>query len=62
MHLGIALGTALTALAFFATTNGSPDAALNRDAFRTVLRWVTSLPRPDVGPDVLPAQAGWRPG
>ncbi len=43
MHLGIALGTALTALAFFATTNGSPDAALNRDAFRTVLWWVTSL-------------------
>ncbi|NLU66063.1 MFS transporter [Streptomyces sp. HNM0574] len=43
MHLGIALGTALTALVFFATTNGSPDAALNRDAFVTVLWWVGSL-------------------
>ncbi|MER7623772.1 MFS transporter [Streptomyces sp. NPDC126503] len=43
MHLGIALGTALTALVFFATTNGSPDTALNRDAFLTVLWWVTSL-------------------
>ncbi|MFH8411072.1 MFS transporter [Streptomyces sp. NPDC018019] len=43
MHLGIALGTALTALVFFATTDGSPDAALNRDAFITVLWWVGSL-------------------
>ncbi|MBO8202708.1 MFS transporter [Streptomyces smyrnaeus] len=43
MHLGIALGTALTALVFFSTTNGSPDAALNRDAFVTVLWWVGSL-------------------
>lgn len=43
MHLGIALGTALTALVFFATTGGSPDAGLNRDAFITVLWWVGSL-------------------
>ncbi|GAU66467.1 putative drug resistance protein [Streptomyces sp. NBRC 110611] len=40
IHLGIALGTALTALVFFATTGGSPDAGLNRDAFITVLWWV----------------------
>ncbi|MEU8953693.1 MFS transporter [Streptomyces sp. NPDC048518] len=43
MHLGIALGTALTAVVFFATTGGSPDAALNRDAFITVLWWVGGL-------------------
>ncbi|WP_231626407.1 MFS transporter [Streptomyces apocyni] len=43
IHLGIALGTALTALVFFATTKGSPDAGLNRDAFITVLWWVGSL-------------------
>ncbi|MCQ8775024.1 MFS transporter [Streptomyces telluris] len=43
MHLGIALGTALTALVFFATTDGAPDAGLNRDAFLTVLWWVASL-------------------
>ncbi|MFF4321432.1 MFS transporter [Streptomyces sp. NPDC001568] len=43
MHLGIALGTALTALVFFATTGGSPDAAINRDAFITVLWWVGGL-------------------
>ncbi|MFK8845487.1 hypothetical protein [Streptomyces sp. Ac-502] len=43
MHLGIALGTALTALVFFATTGGSPDAGLNRDAFISVLWWVGSL-------------------
>ncbi|MEV7197247.1 MFS transporter [Streptomyces sp. NPDC093510] len=43
MHLGIALGTALTALVFFATTDGSLDAGLNRDAFITVLWWVGSL-------------------
>ncbi|MFD3328137.1 MFS transporter [Streptomyces sp. NPDC058701] len=43
MHLGIGLGTALTALVFFATTDGSPDAGLNRDAFTTVLWWVGSL-------------------
>ncbi|WP_406502879.1 MFS transporter [Streptomyces sp. NBC_00212] len=43
MHLGIALGTALTALVFFATTDGSPDAGPNRDAFITVLWWVGSL-------------------
>ncbi|MFG2987988.1 hypothetical protein ACGFZK_01495 [Streptomyces sp. NPDC048257] len=28
---------------FFATTAGSPDAGLNRDAFITVLWWVGSL-------------------
>ncbi|MFE4873903.1 MFS transporter [Streptomyces sp. NPDC056682] len=43
IHLGIALGTALTALVFFATTGGSPDAGLNREAFITVLWWVASL-------------------
>ncbi|MGW8378452.1 MFS transporter [Streptomyces sp. ODS28] len=43
MHLGIALGTAMTALVFFATTGGSPDAGLNRDAFLTVLWWVGGL-------------------
>ncbi|MFC4518231.1 MFS transporter [Streptomyces ehimensis] len=43
MHLGIALGTALTALVFFATTGGSPDAGLNRDAFMSVLWWVGNL-------------------
>ncbi|MFD3683112.1 MFS transporter [Streptomyces sp. NPDC058613] len=43
IHLGIAFGTALTALVFFATTGGSPDAGLNRDAFTTVLWWVGSL-------------------
>lgn len=43
IHLGIALGTALTALVFFATTDGSPDAGLNRDAFITVLWWAGSL-------------------
>ncbi|MGK5544054.1 MFS transporter [Streptomyces sp. URMC 127] len=43
IHLGIALGTALTALVFFATTGGSPDAGLNRDAFTTVLWWAGSL-------------------
>ncbi|MFF7730819.1 MFS transporter [Streptomyces sp. NPDC008001] len=43
IHLGIALGTALTALVFFATTGGSPDAGVNRDAFVTVLWWVGSL-------------------
>ncbi|MFB7781116.1 MFS transporter [Streptomyces vinaceus] len=43
MHLGIALGAALTAPVFFAATEGSPDAALNRDAFLTVLWWVGCL-------------------
>ncbi|MGW2814087.1 MFS transporter [Streptomyces sp. NPDC001415] len=43
MHLGIALGTGLTALVFFATTGGSPDAGLNREAFITVLWWVGGL-------------------
>ncbi|MGW5114330.1 MFS transporter [Streptomyces noursei] len=42
-HLGVALGTTLTALVFFATTGGSPDAGLNRDAFTTVLWWVAGL-------------------
>ncbi|MGW1379415.1 MFS transporter [Streptomyces sp. NPDC002446] len=40
MHLGIAFGTALTALVFFSATNGSPDGGLNRDAFTSVLWWV----------------------
>ncbi|WP_030024531.1 MFS transporter [Streptomyces monomycini] len=39
MHLGMALGTALTALVFFSATNGSPDAGLHRDAFTSVLWW-----------------------
>ncbi|MER7520727.1 MFS transporter [Streptomyces sp. NPDC126499] len=43
IHLGIALGTALTALVFFATTGGSPDAGVNREAFVTVLWWVGTL-------------------
>lgn len=43
IHLGIALGTALTAVVFFAVTGGSPDAGLNRDAFVTVLWWVSGL-------------------
>ncbi|GHE60117.1 MFS transporter [Streptomyces longispororuber] len=43
MHLGIALGTALTALVFFATTGGSSDPGLHRDAFLTVLWWVGGL-------------------
>ncbi|MFE9534120.1 MFS transporter [Streptomyces sp. NPDC006691] len=40
MHLGIALGTALTAVVFFAATGGSPDGAVNRGAFTGVLWWV----------------------
>ncbi|MFJ6752836.1 MFS transporter [Streptomyces sp. NPDC091266] len=40
VHLGIALGTALTALVFFSATNGSPDNAVNREAFTGVLWWV----------------------
>ncbi|MFE2373688.1 MFS transporter [Streptomyces sp. NPDC059398] len=43
MHLGIALGTALSALVFFATTKGSSEAALNRDGFLTVLWWAGGL-------------------
>ncbi|MFE3181119.1 MFS transporter [Streptomyces violascens] len=43
MHLGIALGTALTALVFFAATDGSSDAGLNRDAFISVLWWVGGI-------------------
>ncbi|MFD2122238.1 MFS transporter [Streptomyces cirratus] len=33
MHLGIAFGSALTALVFFSTTGGSADGVVNRDAF-----------------------------
>ncbi|MFJ9411357.1 MFS transporter [Streptomyces sp. NPDC101393] len=40
VHLGIALGSALTALVFFSATNGSPDNAVNREAFTGVLWWV----------------------
>ncbi|MFI2242147.1 MFS transporter [Streptomyces chrestomyceticus] len=40
IHLGIALGTALTALVFFAGTGGSSDGAVNREAFTGVLWWV----------------------
>ncbi|WP_030373034.1 MFS transporter [Streptomyces rimosus] len=43
IHLGIALGTALTALVFFATTGGSLGAGLHRGAFITVLWWVGGL-------------------
>ncbi|UFQ13574.1 MULTISPECIES: MFS transporter [Streptomyces] len=43
IHLGIALGTALTAVLFFAITGGSPDATVNRDAFVTVLWWASGL-------------------
>lgn len=37
IHLGMALGTALTGLVFFSVTGGSTDAALNREAFTGVL-------------------------
>ncbi|MFD7239521.1 MFS transporter [Streptomyces syringium] len=40
MHLGIAVGTALTALVFFSATGGSSDDAINRDAFTGILWWV----------------------
>ncbi|MFF8271668.1 MFS transporter [Streptomyces sp. NPDC016562] len=43
IHLGIVLGTALTAVVFFALTGGSSDGAVNRDAFVTVLWWVGGL-------------------
>ncbi|PJM99636.1 MFS transporter [Streptomyces sp. CB01201] len=43
MHLGIALGTALTAVVFFAVTGGSPDGGVNRDAFTGVLWWVGGI-------------------
>ncbi|MFG2339555.1 MFS transporter [Streptomyces yangpuensis] len=43
IHLGIALGTALTARVYFATTAGSPEPGPNRDAFITVLWWVGAL-------------------
>ncbi|WP_336605665.1 MFS transporter [Streptomyces sp. BA2] len=39
MHLGVALGTALTALVFFSATGGSSEAMVNRDAFIPVLWW-----------------------
>lgn len=37
IHLGMALGTALTGLVFFSVTGGSTDATLNREAFTRVL-------------------------
>lgn len=40
IHLGMALGTALTALVFFSATGGSFDGAVNRAAFTGVLWWV----------------------
>ncbi|NQE91126.1 MFS transporter [Nocardia terpenica] len=40
LQLGYALGIALNGLVFFAVTDGSPDGALNRDAFTGVLWWV----------------------
>ncbi|GAA5072227.1 MFS transporter [Nocardia iowensis] len=40
LQLGAAFGVALTGLVFFAATGGSPDGALNRDAFTGVLWWV----------------------
>ncbi|WP_433653930.1 MFS transporter [Nocardia sp. CA-128927] len=40
LQLGYALGIALNGLVFFAATGGSPDEALNRDAFTGVLWWV----------------------
>ncbi|WP_407840655.1 MFS transporter [Streptomyces sp. DSM 116496] len=43
IHLGIALGTALTSVVFFAVTGGSPDGAVNRNAFVAVLWWVGGL-------------------
>ncbi|MFG3284422.1 MFS transporter [Streptomyces sp. NPDC048111] len=43
MHLGIALGTGLTALVYFATTDGSSDAGLSRDAFLGVLEWAGGI-------------------
>ncbi|GAA0443638.1 hypothetical protein ABZ951_25365 [Streptomyces sp. NPDC046215] len=42
-NTAIHLGIALTAVVFFAITGGSPDGAVNRDAFVTVLRWVGGL-------------------
>ncbi|MFJ2738748.1 MFS transporter [Streptomyces sp. NPDC087440] len=42
-HLGVGVGTALTALVFFATTEGSSDAGLHREAFGAVLWWVGGL-------------------
>ncbi|MEV5983306.1 MFS transporter [Streptomyces sp. NPDC052114] len=40
IHLGMALGTALTALVFFSATDGSSGAAVNHDAFTHVLWWI----------------------
>ncbi|MFE9283695.1 MFS transporter [Nocardiopsis alba] len=40
IHLGMALGTALTALVFFSVTGGSFDGSANREAFIGVLWWV----------------------
>lgn len=37
VHLGMALGTALTGVVFFSVTGGSTDAALNQEAFTGVL-------------------------
>ncbi len=37
IHLGMALGTALTGVVFFSVTGGSADGALNREAFTGVL-------------------------
>ncbi|MEJ6550297.1 MFS transporter [Corynebacterium sp. USCH3] len=37
IHLGMALGTALTGAVFFSVTGGSADGALNREAFTGVL-------------------------
>ncbi|MFD2119094.1 hypothetical protein ACFSNO_05450 [Streptomyces cirratus] len=43
MHLGIAFGSALTALVFFSTTGGSADGVVNRDAFAGVLWWAGGI-------------------
>ncbi|MFK8905653.1 MFS transporter [Streptomyces sp. YS-3] len=43
MHLGMALGTALSALVFFSATDGSPDSAVNRAAFTGVLWWIGAI-------------------
>ncbi|MFC9435353.1 MFS transporter [Nocardia sp. NPDC057030] len=40
LQLGYAVGIAMTALVFFATTGGAPDGAANREAFTGVLWWV----------------------
>ncbi|MFJ5810724.1 MFS transporter (plasmid) [Streptomyces sp. NBC_01426] len=43
MHLGLAIGTALTALVFFSVTAGSLDGSINRTAFTGVLWWVGGM-------------------